>query len=176
MPGNIEFVPVDLKIHKPQLLDLNVEYMTWAAKQMLESYNIDIFSGLEISLRDFMSDNVDQFGSYQPPTGIYLVVQFQNELIGMGCVHRLKDGVAEVKRMYIKPEYRGNGTGKALLQKLLGLAKDYGYHSIYLDSGNFMKDAHRLYRSLGFVDRAPYIESEIPPELTPYWVFMEKPL
>jgi GNAT superfamily N-acetyltransferase len=172
----IEFVQLDLKTHKSQLLDLNVEYMDWAAKQILENFNIDISIGGEISLRDYLSESIDNLGADVPPSGIYYLVQFQNELIGMGCVHRLKDDIAEIKRMYIRPEYRGKGSGKALLQKLITLAKEYGYHSIYLDSGSFMKDAHRLYRSLGFVDRAPYIESEIPPELTPYWVFMEKSL
>lgn len=176
MPDKIAFVQLDLITHKSQLLDLNVEYMDWAAKQILQNYDIDISNGGEISLRDYLSDNIDKLGSDIPPSGIYYLVQFQNEFIGMGCIHKLRDDIAEIKRMYIRPEYRGKGSGKALLQRLLSKAKEFGYHSIYLDSGKFMLDAHRLYHSMGFTDRSEYSESEIPPELQSYWVFMEKTL
>jgi len=78
--------------------------------------------------------------------------------------------------MYIRPAYRGKGYGKALLQQLLQKAKEFGYNSIYLDSAQFMTAAQHLYRSFGFMERDAYPETEVPPQLWPQWVFMEKTL
>jgi GNAT superfamily N-acetyltransferase len=174
--NHVQFLPIDLEIHRSQLLDLNVEYMDWAAKQILENYNIDIFPSSDISMRQYLSNSIDKLCSDVPPEGIYFLVQYQNEFVGMGCLHKLREDVAEVKRMYIRPKNRGKGYGKALLQELLLKAKQFGYQSIYLDSGKFMKDAHQLYYSQGFVDREEYAESEIPPPMMQYWIFMEKTL
>lgn len=176
MTNQIQFVQIDLKIHRSQLLDLNVEYMDWAAKQILENYNIDIFPTTDISMREYLIDSIDKLCSDIPPKGIYYLVQFQDELIGMGSLRKLREDIAEIKRMYIRPEYRGKSFGKALLQELLLKAKEFGYQSVYLDSGKFMKNAHQLYHSQGFIDRDEYVESEIPPPLMQYWIFMEKTL
>jgi carbonic anhydrase len=78
--------------------------------------------------------------------------------------------------MYIRPAYRGKGYGKALLQQLLQKAKEFGYHSIYLDTGPFMTAAQHLYRSFRFIERDEYPEVEVPPQFRSQWVFMEKTL
>ncbi|MCJ7631652.1 GNAT family N-acetyltransferase, partial [Candidatus Bathyarchaeota archaeon] len=81
-----------------------------------------------------------------------------------------------IKRMYIRPAYRGKGYGKALLHQLLHKAKEFGYHSIYLDSPPFLTTAHHLYHSNGFIDREEYPETEVPQQLRSKWLFMEKTL
>ena len=53
------------------------------------------------------------------------------------------------------------------------MAREEGYSVIRLDTGGFMSDAHRVYRSFGFRERAPYPESEVPKEYWKYWMFME---
>jgi hypothetical protein len=63
-----------------------------------------------------------------------------------------------------------------MLQQLLDKAKEFGYYSVYLDSAQFMKTAHQLYYSLGFVDRAEYPEAETPPPLRAHAIYMEKTL
>ena len=92
---------------------------------------------------------------------------------GVGCLKRIRDDAAEIKRMYVEPEQRGNGVGHTLLDALLVAGRHEGYSRVLLDSVGFMHDAHRLYRSAGFVDSAPHPESEIPEDLQRHWVFME---
>ena len=94
----------------------------------------------------------------------------------MGALHQIREKTGEIKRMYIRPAYRGKGYGKALLQQLLQKAKEFGYHSVYLDSGRFMTTARKLYRSFGFVECNKYPETEVPPQFSPQWLFMEKTL
>jgi GNAT superfamily N-acetyltransferase len=78
--------------------------------------------------------------------------------------------------MYVRPEFRGKGIGRALLEALIAEAQEIGYPTVRLDSTRFMEVAHSLYRSVGFHEIEPYTESEIPPEFQQYWVFMEKQL
>jgi len=94
----------------------------------------------------------------------------------MGALHQIREKSGEIKRMYIRPAYQGKGYGKALMQQLLQKAKEFGYSSVYLDTGPFMTAAHRLYRSFAFTECNEYAETEIPPQLRTQWLFMEKPL
>ena len=92
----------------------------------------------------------------------------------MGALRKLKEGTGEIKRMYIKPKYRGEGLGRDMLQLLLNKGKEYGFSEIYLETGAFMTNAQNLYRSIGFRDRKKYPETEVPPQLQRFWIFMEK--
>ena len=94
----------------------------------------------------------------------------------MGALRKLEEGIGEIKRMYIKPEYRGKGLGKEMLQHLLSKGKESGFSAIYLETGAFMMTAQHLYRSVGFYDRKEYPETEVPPQLRHLWLFMEKRL
>ena len=78
--------------------------------------------------------------------------------------------------MYVRPDFRGTGLGRALLDALLAEARQVGYATIRLDSAGFMKTAHALYRAAGFEEIEPYPESEIPPDFQKHWVFMQKRL
>lgn len=95
---------------------------------------------------------------------------------GIGCLTRLTAQYAEIRRMYVRPDHRRAGLGRALLEGLLKEAVQLGYPMVRLDSARFMTDAHRLYRALGFEDIQPYEGSEIPLDFQPHWVFMEKEL
>jgi len=91
-------------------------------------------------------------------------------------MRRIRKDIGEVKRMYVRPEFRRRGIGRALLEGLIAEAQEIGYSTVRLDSTRFMEAAHSLYRSLGFHEIEPYMESEIPPEFQQNWVFMEKQL
>jgi GNAT superfamily N-acetyltransferase len=95
---------------------------------------------------------------------------------GIACLRRIGTETAEIKRMYVEPSHRGVGVGRALLDRLIELATQAGHERILLDSPDFMTAAHGLYRSAGFEDTEPYIESEIPAAYKPYWVFMQRRL
>jgi len=176
MADMIRFVPVDLRIHRSQVIYLNLEHLSWVEREMKERYKIDIFAGMGTSVREYVTSTIEKLCSDVPPQGIYYLIELDNAIIGMGMLRQIKKNIGEIKRMYIRPAHRGKGYGKALLQQLLQKAKEFGYHTIVLDSAQFMTAAQHLYRSFGFAERSEYPETEVPPQLWPQWVFMEKTL
>ena len=96
--------------------------------------------------------------------------------MGIACLKALTDSIGEVKRMYVRPEARGQELGRELLTRLLEEARQIGYERVRLDSARFMTDAHKLYRSAGFHEIEAYEGSEIPKEFQNHWIFMEMEL
>ncbi len=110
---------------------------------------------------------------FLPPDGRIVLSESNGKISGIGCLKKSKEEFGEIKRMYVRPKYRGIGLGKEILIKLIESARDIGYKYLHLDSTKFMKEAHSLYRSMGFQDCEPYPESEIPDAFKPNWIFME---
>ena len=77
-------------------------------------------------------------------------------------MQRIGPDVAELKRMYVRPEHRNGGLGQALVDRLIVMVRGAGYSRIELDSPDFMTAAHRLYRARGFIDVGPYPGTGIP--------------
>ncbi len=100
----------------------------------------------------------------------------RNQLAGMGGLRRLGPGVAELKRLYIRPQFRGHGLGELLLRRVLGDARAFGYERACLDTALFMRSAHRLYENHGFVDCPAYAGTEVPPAFQARWRFMTRAL
>jgi GNAT superfamily N-acetyltransferase len=74
----------------------------------------------------------------------------------VGALKPLSAGAAELKRMYVRPAFRGIGLGRRVMEHLIAEARSLGYRTVQLDSVDFMTEAHELYRSAGFVDRPAY--------------------
>jgi putative acetyltransferase len=70
--------------------------------------------------------------------------------VGIGAYKEFEAGVAEIKRMYTLPEYRGKGIAKAILTELEAWAKEEGYVTAILETGHMQKDAIGLYQKLGY--------------------------
>lgn len=170
----MDFIPIKSELHKSSLITLNEEYLTWIVGEMQKRYNIDMVMLMGISVQKYVENNIDDFLSYFPPESIYYIIQNNSSIFGMGAIRKLRKGIGEIKRMYIKPEYRGNGYGKEILELLLRKGKEFGFSSIRLDTGEFMVAAHQVYRKAGFQERARYLESEVPEFFLPHWLFMEK--
>jgi ribosomal protein S18 acetylase RimI-like enzyme len=92
----------------------------------------------------------------------------------MGAIRKLGEEIGEIKRMYIRPLYRGRGYGKQMLSKLLEVGKEFGCSSFLLETSKFMTVAQHIYKSAGFIERDEYPESETPAIMRPYQVYMEK--
>lgn len=88
-------------------------------------------------------------------------------------MHTINPTIAELKRMYVRPDQRRKGLRRALIQALISDIREAGYTKIRLDSAQFMKEAHVLYRSLGFQEIDQYPESEAPEDFRKHWIFME---
>jgi GNAT superfamily N-acetyltransferase len=151
----------------PSVRALLTEYMQWAHDGIVRDFGVDFDVGA------FVEGEMSKIAKYLPPEGRLLLAEEDGGLLGSACLHPIRPGVAEIKRMYVRPGQRRRGVGRALAQALLDEARAAGYEGLLLDSPPFCAEAHALYRSLGFRDTAPYAETEIPPEVHGRWVFME---
>jgi GNAT superfamily N-acetyltransferase len=95
-------------------------------------------------------------GELRPPGGSYLVAYEREDALAGGGLRRLADGVAEIKRMYVGPAARSRGVARALLVALEDDARSLGYSLARLDTGPKQVHALALYRSVGYVEVAPY--------------------
>ena len=171
----VDFIPLKkYGLYESDLLKLNEEYLSWIADEMQQRYNIDTELILGVSIREYVKKFLEELSSYIAPNGIYYILQVNDSIIGMGALRKIKKDIGEIKRMYIQPKYRGNGYGKKLLEQLLKKGQEFGFSSIRLDTGEFMANAHQVYRLAGFQERERYPESEVPQLFLPHWLFMEK--
>jgi GNAT superfamily N-acetyltransferase len=92
----------------------------------------------------------------RPPTGAYVVGYEVSDAVAGGGVRRLGDGVAEIKRMYVRPASRSRGVAAQLLRTLEEAARALGYARVRLDTGPKQPHAEQLYRGAGYVEIAPY--------------------
>lgn len=146
------------------------EYLTWAAAIVLQEYHMDY------SVENAVEQDMVDLDKFMPPKGRLLLALEEEKAFGIACMRELAGDTGEIKRMYVRPEFRGRGTGRALLEKLIDEAIKIGYLRLRLDSARFMKEAHQLYRTMGFIEIGPYEGSEIPVEYQSKWIFMERQL
>jgi putative acetyltransferase len=85
----------------------------------------------------------------QPRSG-FLVARWQGEPIGCGAYRPLRDDIAEIKRMYVEPAFRGRGIGRKLLAALEQCARQAGYGRVWLETGTEQPEAMRLYQLSGY--------------------------
>lgn len=170
----IEFVPLDPEIHRDQFIQLNVEHVSWMVQQLKEKYQLDALSLVEQTIPEYVEEHLDDLIGLKPPDGIVFLLVVDGDVAGMGALRKLRDVIGEIKRMYIRPTYRGRGYGKQLLNKLLESGRKFGCTSFWLETGKFMAVAQHIYRSAGFQEMEEYAETEVPPLFRPYWLFMEK--
>jgi putative acetyltransferase len=85
----------------------------------------------------------------QPRSG-FLVARWQGEAVGCGAYRPLHDDIAEVKRMYVEPAFRGRGIGRRLLLALEECARQAGYARVWLETGIAQPEALRLYETSGY--------------------------
>lgn len=150
--------------------DLFWEYLQWANARLNEEFAIDF------DISSMVEDDMAKLEIFSPPDGRLLLAFDGAKVVGIACMRRIRIDVAEIKRMYVRPEFRGKGVGRKLLDSLIQEARRAGYPKMRLDSARFMGGAHALYRSAGFTEIAEYPESEIPKEFRAHWIFMEKEL
>jgi GNAT superfamily N-acetyltransferase len=147
--------------------ELLLEYLTWESAQTK-----DVF-GEDVDVDVMLANSMSKLESYMPPAGQLLLASLDDIPVGVVFLKKLRDDACEVKRMYVRPGYRGKRIGYTLLQQLIVNAKSAGYKNILLDSGRFMSDAHALYRAVGFKDIARYPESEMGAGFEAHMVYMQ---
>ncbi len=121
--------------------------------------------GVDLSFQHFEEELQHLPGDYAPPRGTLLLARIAGEIAGC-CALRALDtaddpNAAEMKRLYVRPGFRGRGLGRQLAQHALDAARQIGYSCVLLDTLSDMEAARALYAELGFEEIAPYYHNPI---------------
>lgn len=117
------------------------------------------------------SDLADDFA---PPLGATLLGYFDGEVGGCVAYRQLEPNICELKRLYVRPDFRRTGLGSALVLNLIARARNARFTHMRLETVSFMGAAIRMYETMGFVRRPPYYA--IPEAFLPITIFMERNL
>lgn len=156
--------------HAQPVRELFWEYLQWANAKVEENF------GVSFDIATMLEEDMNTLDKFMPPKGRLLLSYVEDQPMGIACLKALTEEIGEVKRMYVRPQARKIGLGRALLNQLLEEAHQIGYRRIRLDSARFMAEAHQLYLTNGFREIQAYEGSEIPHEFQSHWIFMEQEL
>lgn len=116
---------------------------------------------VDLGFQQFDRELAELPGAYVPPRGALLVARSEGTAIGCVAVRALDDAACELKRLYVRPDGRGTGTGRLLTEAALHEARRLGYRRMRLDTLPGMERAQALYERLGFRDVTPYTDNPI---------------
>ena len=121
------------------------EYLAWRESEKSISCQ---------ELRAFRKQLANLPAEFAGPSGCLLLARYGEQPVGCVGLRDLGDGICEMKRLYVRPEYRGRGIGIGLAKEVIGKAKTMGYECMRIDT--FDDAAKALYVSLGFKEIEPY--------------------
>jgi putative acetyltransferase len=148
----LQFVQVQSESQVEQVRELFLEY----ARSL----------GFSLCFQNFDQELANLPGDYSPPHGRLLLAEFEGELAGCVALHKLENEICEMKRLYLRPQFRGKGLGRALATRIIAEARDLGYSRLRLDTvESAMQDAVAMYLKLGFRKIDPYCENPMPSAL-----------
>ena len=147
------------------------EFLSFLANEL---NRLPWFFNLDVEYEvDLIMKNLDKFAE---PDGRLLLVEVDGQIAGTISLRKIREDCGEIKRMYIKPEFRGKKLGNLMIEKVISVSKENGFSKLYLDTALFMSSAVYLYKKFGFKEIGSYPECIVPKELWDKWIFMMKEL
>ena len=118
---------------------------------------------VDLCFQSFEKELAELPGKYAPPDGRLLLALDNGQVAGCAALRKIGDGICEIKRLFLRPAFRGQGLGRKLAEAVISEAKQIGYERMRLDTlPPKMNDAIALYRSLGFTEIEPYYDNPVP--------------
>ncbi len=125
-----------------------------AAKKLLVEYGNSL--SFHLSFQDFETELANLPGDYVSPTGCLLLAVYKEQPVGCVGLRMLSAGVCEMKRLYVREQFRGLGIGRALVEAVIEEARKIDYNYMRLDTVPSMEVASALYASVGFKKAGAY--------------------
>ena len=163
----IEIIQLSKSDSTESIETLYYEYLSWVETMAREEY------GIKLHVKEMIASDKNQETRFYPPAGRFVVAKLEGEVAGFGCLKKFSCEIAEIKRMFVLPKFRGNKIGGLILDRLLHEARIEHYRFVNLDTMKYMKAAQSLYYSRDFKDIEPYGSDETPDKFNPYYKFMQ---
>lgn len=128
------------------------------ARLLFEEYAA--WLGFNLCFQNFDKELAELPGDYAPPNGRLLLAVENNQVEGCVALRKIGEGIGEMKRLYVRPAFRGKGLGRTLTETIIEAARELGYRQLRLDTlPGKMDRAITMYRSLGFEDIDRYYDN-----------------
>jgi ribosomal protein S18 acetylase RimI-like enzyme len=138
-----------------KLIQVKSEEEAKQARRLFEEYAA--WLGFNLCFQNFDKELAELPGDYAPPNGCLFLAVENDQVAGCVALRKIGEGTGEMKRLYVRAEFRGKGLGRSLTETIIEAARDLGYQRLRLDTlPGKMDQAIGIYRSLGFKDIERY--------------------